>query len=102
VTTVMGDLIIAAPRRYTEYVFRPYMVGGGGLMRLHSDDTFSAVPFDPLQVVRTPVGTLTLSFRDGDNATFAYTMALGNPPVSVVQTKQLTRQVFRTPGTVCQ
>lgn len=46
VTTVMGDFIIAAPRRYTEYVFRPYFVGGGGLMRLHSDDSLSAVPFD--------------------------------------------------------
>jgi hypothetical protein len=63
---------------------------------------FSAVPFDPLNVVRTPVGTLTLTFRDGDNATFAYAMALGNPPVSVVQTKQVTRQVFQPPGTVCQ
>ena len=76
-------------------------VYSGALIRT-TGPAFSAVPFDPLQVVRTPVGTLTMTFRDGDNATFAYAMALGNPPVSVVQTKQLTRQVFRTPGTVCQ
>ncbi len=63
---------------------------------------FSAVPFDPLSVVRIPMGTLTLTFGNGDSATFAYTVTLGNPPVSVTQTKQLTRLVFRAPGTVCQ
>jgi hypothetical protein len=63
---------------------------------------FSAVPFDPLKVARTPVGTLTLTFGDGNNVAFAYTVTLGIPPVSVTQTKQLTRLVFRAPGTVCQ
>ncbi len=63
---------------------------------------FSAVPFDPVNVVRTPVGNATLTFGDGDNATFAYTVTLGNPPVRVTQTKQLTRLVFRAPGTVCR
>ena len=42
------------------------------------------------------------SFGDGDNATFAYSVTLGNPPVSVTQTKQLSRLVFRAPGTVCR
>ena len=50
----------------------------------------------PADVVRTPVGALTLTFADGNNATFAYTVD------AVAQTKQITRQVFRTPGTVCQ
>ncbi len=63
---------------------------------------FNAVPFDPTKVIRTPVGALTLTFGNGDNATFTYTVTVGNPPVSVTQTKQLTRQVFRAPGTVCQ
>jgi len=63
---------------------------------------FNAVPFDPHNVVRMPVGNLTLTFSDGDSATFAYAVTLGNPPVSVLQTKQLTRLVFRDPGTVCQ
>ena len=35
---------------------------------------FSAVPFLPGDVVRTPVGALTLTFADGSNATFAYTV----------------------------
>ncbi len=76
-------------------------VYSGALFRT-TGPAFSAVPFDPLKVVRTPVGTLTLTFGNGDNATFAYTATLGNPPVSVAQTKQLTRLVFRAPGTVCQ
>ena len=38
----------------------------------------------------------------GDRATFTYTVTLGNPPVSVTQTKQLARLVFRAPGTVCR
>ena len=76
-------------------------VYSGALFRT-TGPAFGAVPFDPLKVVRTPVGTLTLTFDDGDNATFAYTVTLGNPPVSVTQTKQLTRLVFRAPGTLCQ
>ena len=76
-------------------------VYSGALFRT-TGPAFSAVPFDPLKVARTQVGTLTLTFGDGDNATFAYTATLGNPPVSVAQTKQLTRLVFRAPGTVCQ
>ncbi len=63
---------------------------------------FDAVPFEPAKVGYTPVGTLTLSFADGNNATFAYTVTLGNPPVSVMQSKQLTRLVFRSPGTTCR
>ena len=64
--------------------------------------SFDAVPFNPLSVVRTPVGTLTMTFGGGNYATFAYTVTLGSPPVTVTQTKQLTRLVFRAPGTVCR
>jgi len=61
--------------------------------------SYSAVPFDPQNVHVTPVGTLTITFADGNSARFAYTVALGGPEIT--QVKQLTRQVFRTPGTVC-
>jgi len=44
----------------------------------------------------------TLSFGNGDNATFAYSVTLGSPAVTVAQTKQLSRLVFRDPGTVCR
>jgi len=36
VTTVTGNLVIAAPRRMTEYSLRPYLVAGGGLMRIRT------------------------------------------------------------------
>jgi hypothetical protein len=57
---------------------------------------FSAVPFNPSQVVATPVGTLTLTFTNGNSGTFAYVVN------GVSQSKAITRQVLRTPGTICQ
>ena len=44
----------------------------------------------------TAVGTATLSFSDGNNASFAYTVN------GISQTKAITREVFQNPGTVCQ
>lgn len=41
VTTLTGNVVVAAPRRLTEYVLRPYAVGGLGLMRIHRDDYFN-------------------------------------------------------------
>lgn len=43
VTTVTGSVVVAAPRRLTEYGFRPYLLAGGGIMRLSEDDYFGAV-----------------------------------------------------------
>ncbi len=73
-----------------------------GTFYLTRGPAFSAVPFLPANVVRTPVGTATLSFVNGNSASLSYTVTLGTPPVTVTQTKQITRQVFQTPGTVCQ
>ena len=36
VTTVTGNFVVAAPHRMTEYSLRPYVVGGGGLMRVRT------------------------------------------------------------------
>jgi hypothetical protein len=33
VTTLCGNVVLAAPHRLTEYSLRPYFVAGGGLMR---------------------------------------------------------------------
>ncbi len=41
VTTVSGNLIVAAPRRMTEYSLRPYLVGGGGLMRVRQTTLYN-------------------------------------------------------------
>ena len=62
---------------------------------------FNAVPFDPKRVTATPVGTLTITFADGNAATFRYAATLGAPPRAVEQSKAITRQVFRAPGTAC-
>ena len=57
---------------------------------------FDAEPFLPKMVGLTPVGTVTLTFVNGNNATFSYTVD------GVSRSKPITRQVFRAPGTVCQ
>jgi serine protease len=57
---------------------------------------FNAVPFVPAKVVATAVGTATLTFADGNDATFAYTVN------GVSQQKAITREVFSGTGTVCQ
>ena len=57
---------------------------------------FNAVPFNPMSVVGTDVGTATFTFTNGNSATFAYTVN------GVSQTKTITREIFRPPGTVCQ
>ena len=49
---------------------------------------FSADPFDPAKVTRTPVGRVTLTFRDLDNGTLRYTLD------GVSQVKHITREVF--------
>jgi len=42
------------------------------------------------------VGTATFTFTNGNSGTFNYTVN------GVTQTKAITREVFATPGTVCQ
>jgi len=49
---------------------------------------FFAVPFNPAAVTATAVGTGTLTFSDGNDGTFAYTVN------GVSQTKAITHQVF--------
>ena len=56
---------------------------------------FNAVPFDPAKVVETVVGHAELTFDDGNNASFDYTVN------GTSQTKRITRQVFAGLGTVC-
>ena len=55
----------------------------------------NAVPFNPNAVQVTPVGNVALTFSDGNTATFSYTVN------GISQSKAITRQVFRDPGTMC-
>lgn len=40
VTTLTGNVVVAAPRSKTEYGVRPYLVAGGGMMRVRINDYF--------------------------------------------------------------
>ena len=66
-----------------------------GTLYRTSGPAFSATPWNPAGVTSTQVGSVTLTFADGNHATFAYTVN------ALSQTKQITRQVFQEPGTVC-
>ncbi len=76
-------------------------VYAGALLRT-TGPAFNAVPFLPANVTVTTVGTLTITFANGNSANFAYTVALNGPASAVTQTKSIVRQVFRTPGTACR
>jgi len=67
----------------------------GSLVRTRGPP-FNATPFNPALVTPTAVGTATLTFSDGNHATFAYTVG------AVTQSKAITREVFVNPGTLCQ
>ena len=71
----------------------------GDLIRLTNGPPFNAVPFPPIGspggATGSVVGTATLSFFDGNSGTFRYSVD------GVVQTKDITREVFTSPGTVC-
>jgi len=67
-----------------------------GVLYRTTGPAFNTLPFDPSHVTATPVGSATLTFASGNAGTFAYTVN------GVSQSKSITRQVFRTPGTVCR
>ncbi len=67
-----------------------------GTLNRTTGPAFSAVPFDPHRVAVTAVGTATLTFANGNAGTFAYSVN------GVQQAKSITREIFRTPGTLCQ
>lgn len=60
-----------------------------------SGPAFNAVPFNPNAVQVTPVGNFALTLSDGNTATFSYAVN------GISQSKTITRQVFRDPGTMC-
>jgi hypothetical protein len=41
VTTLTGNVIVAAPASKTRYTLRPYLVGGGGWLRVHAEDALN-------------------------------------------------------------
>jgi hypothetical protein len=53
-------------------------------------------PYNPADVNVTAVGRATFTFRDGNSGVFNYTVN------GTAQAKTITREVFQSPGTVCQ
>jgi hypothetical protein len=49
VTTITGNVVVAAPHRLTEYSLRPYFVGGAGLMSVRTTTLFGV--FDVSKVM---------------------------------------------------
>jgi hypothetical protein len=80
---VMSDARRTAPNTYAGAVYRT------------TGPAFNAEPFNPAQIVVTQVGTATLSFTDGDNGSFSYTVN------GISQVKPITRQVFAFPVSTC-
>lgn len=68
----------------------------GGTLYRTTGPPFDAVPFDPARVVATPVGPASLTFTNGNAGTFAWSVdgITGSTPI--------TRQIFQSPGTICQ
>ncbi len=61
VTTISGNVIVAAPHRLTEYWLRPYFVAGGGLMRVRTTTSFNV--FDVSKVIpQVDVGVGVVAF----------------------------------------
>jgi hypothetical protein len=55
VTTLTGNVVIALPRKMTQYTLRPYVAGGVGLMRVSKDDQLDTFPV-ALNVMTIDIG----------------------------------------------
>jgi hypothetical protein len=108
--THQGDIIFATwftfdhdhtPRWMVVQVNKtgPGTYAGTEVFRL-TGPAFNAVPFPGIGTPGGPtgviVGTASFTFSDGNNAMFSYTVD------GVTQSKAITREVFISPGTVCQ
>jgi len=67
----------------------------GGLFRT-TGPAYNAVPWNPSNVTPTQVGTATFTFSSANSGTFNYTVN------GIQQTKNITKQVFGSPATVCR
>jgi hypothetical protein len=67
-----------------------------GTLHQVSGPPFNATPFNPDAVLRTEVGSATLTFYNSSRAGFDYTLD------GISGSKAITRMVFRPPGVGCQ
>ena len=67
-----------------------------GALQKTNGPAYNASPWNPSQVSRTNAGTVTFTFSDANNGVMSYDVA------GVRQSKNITRQVFSIPATVCR
>lgn len=69
----------------------------GGTLISTTGPPFGVVPFDPAKVTRNAVGTMLLTFANGGQGLFTYTVN------GITQSKPITRLLFAPPaGTICR
>jgi hypothetical protein len=81
--TVMGSVVVATPLSWTRESLRPYIVGGIGLMRAYSDDTFNALRVND-NLLAIDVGGGVMGFvndRTGVRFELRYFSSVGQPEV---------------------
>ncbi|HKE39419.1 MAG TPA: hypothetical protein VKG21_06250 [Casimicrobiaceae bacterium] len=104
--TQQGDVIFATWFTYPYWMSVTATKTGpntfsGTLIRTIGPSCCSPI-FFPSGVTRLDAGTATFTFADGNNATFFYAVNVLGGGGTTIWTKQITRQVFEPPGTVCQ
>jgi hypothetical protein len=82
VTTISGNVVVGLPRKWTRYTLRPYVVGGGGAMRVHMDDDQGVLVVDrTLKMVDVGGGaTGYLTDRIGVSWELRYFRSVGGEP----------------------
>jgi len=104
--TQQGDVIFATWFTYPYWMSVTATRTGpntfsGTLIRTIGPPCCSPIFFSDV-VTRFDAGTATFTFTDGNNATFFYAVNVLGGGGTAIWTKQITRQVFVPPGTVCQ
>lgn len=84
VTTLTGNVVIAVPRRLTQYTLRPYFVGGGGMIHARSLCCLSALPVATTLPTMDIGGGVTgfLTNRLGVSWDVRYFRSIGNSEIS--------------------
>lgn len=79
VTTLTGSVVLALPRKITQYSLRPYVTGGGGWMRARIDQRFALFNVDRTRPVMVIGGGATgfVNDRIGLNWDLRYFRGLG-------------------------
>jgi hypothetical protein len=79
--SLMGNVVVAMPRRIAEYTLRPYVLGGLGLLRAQTEDVLDALPVSEKMPAFNIGGGVTgfLTERVGVSWDLRYFRSIGGP-----------------------